>query len=333
MRKIISIGMAISLVFLFFVSCEKKAVAPKAGKAKAEDMLRLIPKEVMAVFFVDLHRVLTMEPVDKSFKEEKSQHKLQEFIQKTGIDPQKDIFFAAGALTKEVDNPNPEMVGIINLKYNKETLLARIKEEMGKKPEEKKELLEAKYGNFTIYSEKSEQGGGVDFCFLDDSNIIVGDENKVKSVIDVIEKKTENVLKNEALSKLLETTNKEAMFWAALHLPPEMVNAIIAENPNLSDLAAINAACLNFDYTNKAVSGEIKVISTDPTKNKQVAEFLNGIRALGGLMTANDPDATEVINRIEISSGEDHVKIYVNIPEELLDRMGKKLPIKKETTN
>ncbi len=333
MRKTISIAVAISLVFLFFVSCEKKVAAPKAGKAKAEDMLRLIPKDVMAVFFVDLHRVLAMEAVDKSLKEEKSQQKLQEFIQKTGIDPQKDIFFVTGALTKEADKPNPEGMGIINLKYNKETLLTRIKEEMGKKPEEKQELLEAKYGDFTVYSVKWEHGEGASFCFLDDSNIAVGNENEVKSVIDVLGKKTESVLKNEALSQLLTKTNKEAMFWAALNLPPEMVNAIVSENPNLSDLASVSAACLYFDYTNKAVSGEIKVMSADATKNQQVAEFLNGIRALGGLMTANDPDMTEVINRIEISSGADHVKIYVNIPEDLLDRIGKKLPIVKEKTS
>lgn len=333
MRKIISIGMAISLVFLFFISCEKKVAAPKAGKAKAEDMLRLIPKEVMAVFFIDLHRVLAMEAVDKSFKEEKGQEKLQEFIQKTGIDPQKDIFFVTGALTKELDKPNPEGMGIINLRYNKETLLARIKEEMGKKPGEKQELLDIKYGNFTIHSVKWEHGEGASFCFLDDSNIVVGNESEVKSVIDVLEKKTESVLKNEALSQLLKTTNKEAMFWAALHLPPEMMNAIVSENPKLSDLAAVSAVCLYFDYANKAVSGEIKVISADATKNKQVAEFLNGIRALGGLLMANDPDAAEVLNRIEIASGADHVKIYVNIPEELLDRMGKKLPIRKEKTN
>ncbi len=333
MRKIISIGMAISLVFLFFVSCEKKVAAPKAGKAKAEDMLRLIPREVMAVFFVDLHQVLTMELADKSLKDEKTQHKLQEFIQETGIDPQKDIFFLAGALTKEADKPNPEGMGIINLRYNKETLLARIKEEMEKKPGEKQELLDTKYSSFTIYSVKWEHGEGASFCFLDDSNIVVGNENEVKSVIDVLEKKTESVLKNEALSQLLTKTNKEAMFWAALHLPPEMMNAIVSQNPNLSDLASVSAACLYFDYANKAVSGEIKVMSVDSTKNQQVAEFLNGIRALGGLLVANDPDAAEVLNRIEISSGADHVKIYISIPEELLDRMGKKLPIKKEKTS
>ena len=48
------------IVFIFalftFISCEMTSTAPGAGKAKADNMLRLLPKDVLAIFFINFNK-------------------------------------------------------------------------------------------------------------------------------------------------------------------------------------------------------------------------------------------------------------------------------------
>lgn len=322
MKKFTAFGIMIIFVLFAFVSCGTKPSAPKAGSAKAEDMLSLIPQDVTGVFFVDFHRAAAIEFIDKTIKEDENYQKYQEFIEKSGIDPQKDIYFVAvgikGGAAQAQANANG--TGIVNLKYNKESLLALIKE---KAAEEEGELVEEEYNGVTIYAWKqNEKGGGI--AFLDESNIVLGDVGNVKSVIDIYQKKGENVFKNEKLSALLDKVNKDAMLWGAVTFSPEEISKMTAENPLLGSLEAIDAAFISFNYEDRNIIAEIKLMSSDETQNKQVADFLNGLKGMGGMMAAQDPNVGELLSRIEIISGADHVGIYASIPEDLINKLKEK---------
>jgi len=311
----------ISIVFIFalfcFISCEKKPAAPEAGTAKAEDMLSLIPVNAQGVFCVDIHKAMSTEVVTKAIKEDKNYKKYEEFIEKTGIDPQKDIYLIVGAMTAGAEPKKQKGVGIINLKYNKDTILAFAKE---KAAEEEQELTEEEYNGIMIYTWKEENGEG-SLSFIDDSNIVIGNKSEVKSVIDVLQKRAENVSKNEDLSALIAKANKAAMFWGAILIPPEAMEEAASENPFLSNLQAVNAISLYFDYENRNILAEIKVMSSDESKNKQVADAITGLKAFGAMAAAQKPEIGELMDTIEISSGTDHVKIFASIPEELIIKL------------
>ena len=89
----------------------------------------------------------------------------------------------------------------------------------------------------------------------------------------------------------------------------------------LSSLEGINAVSMYFDYKNKNIIAEIKVISSDEAKNQQVADLLNGLKAMGGMAATEKPETGELINKIEITSTADHVKIYASIPEDLINKL------------
>jgi hypothetical protein len=322
MKKFTAFGIMIIFVLFAFISCGKKPSAPKAGSAKAEDMLSLLPKDTESVMFVDFHRAAAVEFIDKTIKEDESYKKLQEFIEKSGIDPQKDIFFIAlafkGSLGKAQATTNA--TGIVNLKYNKELLLTLIEE---KAAEEEAELAEEEYNGFTIYSWKDkEQEGG--FTFLDDSNMVLGNAGNIKTVIDIYQKKGENIFKNETLAALLDKVDKNAMLWGAVTFTPEQMDKMAAENPLLGSLEAVSAAYMSFNYKDRNIVAEISLISSDEAKNAQVADFLNGLKAMGGMAAAQDPNVGELLSKIEISSGADHVKIYASVPEDLINKLKEK---------
>ncbi len=371
MKKFAVIGIMVIFALCSFTSCKGGLFVSKAGPADAENALKLIPKDVMAVFFIDTQRVMTIDFINNLINEKESDETsdeltdFQEFKAKTGIDPEKDIKFIVGAITGETEKGNEEGVGIVNLTYNKDLLLSMIKEEIAKENEEEHEkqaeeehaeeeegeeehkLIEEEYNGFTIYTvreeceeeeeehgeeekehgKKHEKGGS--FSFLDESNIAVGNENSVKSVIDVLQKKKENVFKNEGFSSLLTKIDKEAIFWGAALIPPDAINEVISEKPELVILEAVNAASVSLDYKNKNIIADIKIMSSDPIKNQELADNLNGYKSLGALIQIQDLNMAEILDRIEITSFPDYVNIYTSFPEDLPQTIIDKLKMEK----
>ena len=372
MKKFALIGLTVIFALFSFTSCEEGLLVTKAGPAKAEDTLKLIPKDVMAVFYIDVHRVLSIEFISNLIKEKENDETsdeltgYEEFKAKTGIDPEKDIHFIVGALTGETEKGKKEGVGIINLTYNKDLLLSAIRkaieeegeedEEEGEEEEEEEEkrgLIEEEYNGFTIYKvkeeceeeegkeEEEEEHGEEDeehgekkeeksFTFLDKSNIAVGNENAVKSVIDVLAKKKDNVFKNEGLSSLLTKTNYKTMLWGATLIPSDAIKQAVSEKPELVILEAVNAASVSLDYKNANIIAEIKIMSSDPTKNQELADNLNGYKAMAALIQIQDLNMAEILDRIEITSAPDLVNIYASFPEDLPQTIIEKLKMEKK---
>jgi hypothetical protein len=316
MKKSAALSLSLLMVLCIFTSCGKKAETPQAGTATPDDMLKFIPHDANGVFFVDVNRAMQTEFVNKIIKEDENYAKYQEFIQETGFDPQKDIYYVAAALLKDVGEDS-EGAAVINLKYDKEAIKALL---MSKAEEEQTEILEEDYNGMSLLSWK-EGAKDMVISFLDDSNILAGNAVGVRSIVDVIQKKKDNVFKNERLSTLLKDANKEAMIWGAMLISSEAVDKVKSGNPMLNNLEGINAASMYFDYKNRNLMTEIKVMSEDEEKNKQVAELLTGIKALGAMMATENPSIGKLMDKIEITSGADFVKLFASIPEEMLDEL------------
>jgi hypothetical protein len=316
MKRYTILGLSLLMVLAIFTCCGKKASTPQAGSASAEDMLSFIPHDANGVFFVDVNRAMQTELVNNIIKEDENYAKYQEFIAATGIDPQKDLYFVTAAIFKDISEDS-EGAAVINLKYDKEAIKTLL---MAKAEEEQKELLEEDYNGVSLFSWE-EGAKEMVISFLDDSNIIAGNTFGVKSIMDVIQKKKENVFTNERLNALLKDANKEAMLWGTMLISSEAVDKVKSGNPMLNNLEGINAASMYFDYKNRNLMTEIKLMSEDAEKNKQVAEMLTGIKALGAMMAAEKPLIGELMGKIEITSGEDHVKLFASIPEEMLDQL------------
>jgi len=329
MRKITALSICLCLVIFSFIACGKKATTPEAGSATPDDMLTLLPMNAKGVFFVNVNQAMSIEAVDKVIKESKDYKKLEEFVTMTGVDPQKDIYYAAVAMTGDLGKKEEKGVAIINLKYDKEKIVTLMKEKIAE--EEDVELEEAEYSGMTVYKIEGEGEEEMAFSFLDDSNIVAGSEDEVKTVIDIFQKKADNLFKNQALSDLLAKTNKDTLFWGALLIPTEAVDQATAENPMLSNLKDLKAATMNFDYNNMNMIAEIKLMSANAEKNEQIAKMLDGLKAMGGMMAAQKPEIGELLNKIEITSSPEHVRVYASLPQELLDKLKESVPTEPES--
>jgi hypothetical protein len=320
MKKHAVIPLVLLLVVFGLSNCAK-TTAPKAGSAQATDLLSLLPSDARGVIVVDVHRILQTPAGAKAIAENKNKAKYDEFVQASGIDPQKDVFYFVGASMGELGEKDMEGVGLVNLKYDKERLLAVLQKERG-------EMTTEEYGGLTIYkSTEPAEKKPVSGVFLDESNILFGTDVAVKKVIDVQQKKSDNVWKSESLSTLLKGMNTSAMIWGGISVPPEAMKEASSQNPMLSAFSDIRSVILSFDYRDSNILAEIKAMSPDEAKNKQMADALNGFKALGAGAAAKEPQLGELLSKIEIGSAGDHVKITANIPEALIQSLSQKMKV------
>jgi hypothetical protein len=309
---------AIPLIFLVcaaLASCNPQA-SVRAGDATGAAMLQLLPASVRGVFVVNVHRALGTDAAAKVLKDEKAKEKYDAFVKMAGLDPMKDIYFLVVGITGTPTGlEHHEGAAIINLKYNKDQLLAKLKEVA-------KDVQEETYNGVTIYkgAEPGKHGSSPVGAFLDDSNVVVGNDKVVRAVIDVSQKKAESVLKNSEMAKILKSVNKSAIVWAAFAIPPDLVKMAVEKNPMAKALEGITALTMSFDYVNRDLVTQIESLGGTKEQNEQLANMLNGLKAMGATAASEQPVWRDLLNTLEISSGADHVKIFASIPGELLDK-------------
>ncbi|GAG84594.1 unnamed protein product, partial [marine sediment metagenome] len=277
-------------------------------------MMKLLPVNAQGVIFIDAHKAMSIEVVDKAIKDEKAYKQYLEFVEKTGIDPKEDLNYITAAMFKGEEGE--EGVGIVNIKHDPQALLSVIKK---KAQEEDKEFLEEEYNGMNIYYSVDE-GKKAGLTFLDKSNIAVGTLPGMKAVIDVFKGNKDNVYKNEELSTILKKVNKKTLVWGAVLVPPKAASEA-AGNPMLPDMTSIKSVSFNIDYKNKNIMLEIKGASADAEKNQKIATQLNGFKSLGAMAAAEKPEIGELMNAIIISSTDESITISATIPEELLTKL------------
>ncbi|OGD27254.1 MAG: hypothetical protein A2Y56_03090 [Candidatus Aminicenantes bacterium RBG_13_63_10] len=311
MKKISVVGLSFLLVLLAFSACK-----PKAGgvAAKAQDLLLLIPKDVQGVIVVDVLNGMKVETVADFMKKAQAEGEFKEFVEKTGVDPQKDIRYLAVGV-KMGDGKKQEGVGVVNLKYNKDALLASLKKEG--------DVQETDYSGVTIYTppRDADEAEEMRLAFLDEANIIAGSPALVEAVIDIFQGRQDSLRKNAELMPLVNEAKKTSLVWGVFLIPAEAMKETSGQVPMLGNMDALKSVLLSFDYQNQNVLLEIKGKGSDEAKLKQIADMLNGLKAFGGMAAAEKPEIGELLNKIEISAGKDHVTISAVLPEELIKKL------------
>ena len=74
-------------------------------------------------------------------------------------------------------------------------------------------------------------------------------------------------------------------------------------------------------------------ITTIAKLHQTPVQELAGIKSFGAMAAGEKPEIGELLNAIQISSGDDHVKIYAEIPEELIKKLQADKPEEEEEIN
>ena len=162
------------------------------------------------------------------------------------------------------------------------------------------------------------------WSFLNKANIVFGSPLQVKKAVDLNLDKGKSVLQTASLMKYVDKLDKKSMFWLAVGAIPEKIKNAPAGGMMPVDLSKAEAFTAFLDYKGKTFSGEFRLISFNEAGNKQIADMLNGLKSLGAMGSAKDPDLAQLLNSIQLSSAADHIKLTFSLSEELMNKMSAK---------
>jgi hypothetical protein len=329
MKKKVLVLSLVLIALVLVPACKKKA----AGQLSSEDMLSMLPEGPVVLMAFNFQQFTTLELFDKTFKKNWQKNKkaavvfkdYQDFVNQTGVDLQKDVYGVVAAVYGSFESKNPELVGIVNLKYDPDKLLAVFKKNGEFTGEET-------YRDRILYSLKSEdEAKEMRLTFLNQSNIAFGSPLQLKKAIDLNLDKGKSVLQNASMMKYVDKLDKKSMFWLAIGNIPEKMKSAPAGGMMPIDLSKAEAFTAFMNYKGKTFSGELRLISQNEAGNKQIADMLNGLKSLGAMGASKEPELGQLLNSIQLSSAADHVKLTFSISEELMNKLGAKAKEKAQT--
>jgi len=337
-KKSVALLMALAVLLVVSPACKKKEVV--AGKADAKDMLTMLPENAALVISFDCHQFSQLALFDKAIagdwgKKDEGSKKIfkdyQEFVTKTGIDLKKDLFFVSFALYGQLGSQEPEGVGVVNMKYDRQRLLTLLLENQVTVQEEI-------YQGVSVYSVKDAEKKIVKkeedfrFAFLNPSNILFGTPAKVKSAIDLAKGKGQNILKTASFKKYFAQIKADSMFWLVLGSLPEAIKSKPQAGSQVPvDLSKAEAFLGYLDFKNKMLSGQFQLISHNEEGNKGIVDLLNGLKALGAMGSTKEPELAELLNGINLTSNADQIKLTFSISDAVLNKLGEKAKEKAAT--
>ena len=316
MKKATSLGLTLLLAVSLTACATSSSI--KAGSATAQALVKLLPKSTGGVIALDVHRAMSLAATAKALKNPMAKEKYDEFIKVAGIDPMKDVYLLVIGFTGASNAMIEEGGAIVNLNYQKDRLLALIKD---RAPNHGEEL----YNGVTVYSNlddgKDKQATWA--AFLDDSNISFGSEKGVKGIIDVYQKRAESAWKNAALTGNLKKVDQQAIAWGAFAVPPDLVKKGAQSTPQLKVLEGVTALTFSFDVRLSNYIADIRTLGGTKEQNEELAKTVTGLKAMGSMLAGQEPAIGDFLKAVEITSGKDYTRLYISLGEELMDKLAK----------
>lgn len=328
MRKIVITSAVTFFVFsfLFFSGCGK---APAAAKEELS-LLRLIPENAKGIFSMNVKQALELDifkgKIDDFKKnitepdEGKGFESYQDFIDKGGLDIEKDIHCVAFGYfgTKLSDIKSESDIGllaILKLNYNRDKIRALLKED-GQKHNVVYEEKTYKDTLLLVIKKEANNEGAV--AFINDKTIAAGKTEKVRQAIDLSKGDGKSILDSKKMKPFIRMLGKGEMISFAFVIPKELKKVHDILGMLQADLSKAEIVFGFAEYKKGSFSGEFQLVSHNGQANAQLVSILNNTLAVAGMAS---PDAGELVKNINFSSSADNIRLTFSISEELLNRL------------
>ena len=304
LRYFIIVGVAFFL-FSLTLSCAKKVESDKA--------LTLLPKDSTFLFSVDMKKLAATALYNKIKEDTKTLEKYNEFVEKTGVDPEKHVERIILAIPPDVEETQ-EVAIVVFGTFDREKILSAI--------EEKGEIETSTYEGLDVYSFTPDDEP-MSMSFLAEGCIAFGGQESIKRMIELSKGKGESIEANAEMMDVLKDIHQEDMFWGA-GLIPEGYKQKAMANPMTKSFASLRSIILSI---NAEKGFDFFMLSRSDVEEdaKLMADAMKGFVALGKMGVSEKPDILEVLDKIVVESKKNEVTISMQLSEDLMERLGKEM--------
>jgi len=346
LKKLIAISICLLIFAAIMQSCQKEKITP-------DKALSLLPKESSFVVVIDMQKVATTEFYNKMKEDEKRIKGYNEFVEKTGIVPEKDVDKVAIAVGEHMKEKDGDAVALVFGRFDKEKIITSMKEEAAKegaeviaeqyqgqelykvvegeeKEEETEELEKSEETEETETQETKKKRNNEDFrmAFLEEGLIAAGNVNYMKKLIDLYKGTGESVEQNEAFMAIIDEANQTDMIWGAGLIPAEL-RSQAEENPMSKSFAAIKSVVFSINLETD-LDAFIKMKCDSPENVKNLTDAINGFIALGRMGATEKPEIMELLDSITVEGLDDMVSITMHVSKDLILQLSEEAIGKKD---
>jgi hypothetical protein len=318
-RLFIGVFIPLAVVLAIFTGCGKRE-APTAGKI---DLLKYIPAESVMVMNFNVAAFTKLEVFDKLTVEKEAKEgdvskmpfkSYNDFVQKTGIDPKTDVHYMTLAMFGKLGQKGDDGVLVANLKYDQNKLLSVLKENGVN-------MTEETYKDSIIYKPENEAQKEMGFSFISDGLLAVGNQNRVKQVIDLAKNGEKDFYKNTLLSPHLKKLKTDAIVSFIAAIPEEAKNQQTQGVPIKVDMSKVEAIYGFGNYKNDVYAMEMVVVSKNEEGNKETVDSLNQLKGMGAMA---GPEVGELVNNLKITASAEDITFSLSVSGALLNKLMEK---------
>lgn len=293
---------------MILAGCSRKA--PATARVDAA-LAPLIPSDTVLLAGIRLDK-LKDTPFYKTYVEGKQIKQLEEFAQKTGLDPRHDLW---------------EIVVATNGKTPIALVRGKFGGMFGQEP--RFEGIGGERRNYKGYNLLGNKEGVV--TFMNASVAIAGPPHAVEAIIDG----RDNVKENppQALLDMVSQLPASSHVWVVTTSGGALIPSL-PESGNLSNLAqAVRALQQGTIFADLSHGLDMKASGNypDAATAKQIHDALRGIIGIGRLTTkADQPDMLRFYDSIKVTADDSRVNVSVDAPFEMLEKLTKQLGLRRE---
>ncbi len=292
-----------------------------SAKAATQNLpaLNNIPADYHFVFGVNVQRLAKSSAYAELRQKKPIGNELAVFIEKTGVDPARDVTYLIGAGPGKAKKWNAGVVIAVG-KFNHDAIVSYIRS--------KSAPVEVLYGGAPVFLIPNAKTGDVygGITFLADNEIALGNLPSLKAAIDARANKSKSILSDAAMSALLNDISSEEMFWFAGD-----VTDVIANTSMSAPLAATASSIKNVvgtvdinDAAAATVAGTITLTALDLDRAVKLADTLRGFIALGQLAGNQNLGLKAMLDGLVVTQNSTRVSVALKFPVNTLEKLGGK---------
>ncbi|MBI5478201.1 MAG: hypothetical protein HY906_05055 [Deltaproteobacteria bacterium] len=286
------------------------------SKAGISDPMKLVPADSRVLVQINVARLRQTQFKDRLLqlrdRSEGLKKKWDHLVQKSGLDPLRDIDTLLLAMPYQGEQGSGEAAVVALGRFNQPAIVAWFKEAAGAK------FQETKHGNRTIYSNSA----GQNLSFVSSTTAVVGDLTQVKRILDLADGKGQSARQSPKLVELTNRVQGNQTVRGVVSVPDEVSKRAKEADSPFKAVSAIVAtidfaAGLEFDFRAEC-SDENEAKSLTDKFNNLVKELLEspmlGSLGLGGIISE--------------LKGAQELKVFRvrgNLPQQKLDELIKKI--------
>ena len=297
---VLAAGIGTGMIAYYTGGFQPVAAAPVANE------LRYVPADATVVAYADVQTIMKSElRMRLKAAMPMQQQGQEEFQRETGIDIENDIDYIVAAVT----GADPHTGGLI---------VAR-----GRFNETQLETLALQHGGVVekyqekriVSSQPNAQHGQFTLAFLEPGLLAMGPKAAVQRAIDS-QLTSQSITKNSEMMELVGEIAQANQAWAVgrfdqiastAKLPPEIAQRM----PPIKWFAAAG-------HINGGISGMLRADAIDEASADQLRRTVNGLMALGEMLSGADPQAAALAKSLQMSGSGNTVTLSFSIPAELL---------------